>query len=151
MGDSGGRLELLVEMININYGRNKELLDACSPLKEYSFFVERTRYHLKTTNSLEIALDAALIDLPDDAVLKPFLFANRSEVKTMCITEYDEEKTLRGRYEEGFEKGFEEGFEKVRIKTLAELVKDGIITIVQAANFAKMTEEEFIEKAELRA
>ena len=143
MGDSGGRLELLVEMININYGRNKELLDACVPLKEYSFFVERTRYHLKTTNSLEIALDAALIDLPDDAVLKPFLFANRSEVKTMCITEYDEEKTLRGRYEEGFEEG--------RIKTLAELVKDGIITIVQAANLAKMTEEEFIEKAELRA
>ena len=147
MGDSGGRLELLVEMININYGRNKELLDACSPLKEYSFFVERTRYHLKTTNSLEIALDAALIDLPDDAVLKPFLFANRSEVKTMCITEYDEEKTLRGRYEEGLEEGIEKG----RIKTLAELVKDGIITIVQAANFAKMTEEEFIEKAELRA
>ena len=152
-------MELLVEMININYGRNKELLDACSPLKEYSFFVERTRYHLKTTNSLEIALDAALIDLPDDAVLKPFLFANRSEVKTMCITEYDEEKTLRGRYEEGLEegiekgieKGFEKGFEKGRIKMLAELVKDGIITIVQAANFAKMTEEEFIEKAELRA
>ena len=140
-------MELLVEMININYGRNKELLDACSPLKEYSFFVERTRYHLKTTNSLEIALDAALIDLPDDAVLKPFLFANRSEVKTMCITEYDEEKTLRGRYEEGLEEGIEKG----RIKTLAELVKDGIITIVQAANSAKMTEEEFIEKAELRA
>ena len=89
----------------------------------------------------------------------------------MCITEYDEEKTLRGRYEEGFEKGYEEGFEKGfeegfkkgfeegfkkgfeegRIKTLAELVKDGIITIVQAANSAKMTEEEFIEKAELRA
>ena len=147
MGDSGGRLELLVEMININYGRNKELLDACSPLKEYSFFVERTRYHFKTTNSLEIALDAALIDLPDDAVLKPFLFANRSEVKTMCITEYDEEKTLRGRYEEGLEEGIEKG----RIKTLAELVKDGIITIVQAANSAQMTEEEFIEKAELRA
>ena len=144
-------MELLVEMININYGRNKELLDACSPLKEYSFFVERTRFHLKTTNSLEIALDAALIDLPDDAVLKPFLFANRSEVKTMCITEYDEEKTLRGRYEEGLEEGIEKGFEKGRIKTLAELVKDGIITIVQAANSAKMTEEEFIEKAELRA
>ena len=144
-------MELLVEMININYGRNKELLDACLPLKEYSFFVERTRFHLKTTNSPEIALDAALTDLPDDAVLKPFLFANRSEVKTMCITEYDEEKTLRGRYEEGLEEGIEKGFEKGRIKTLAELVKDGIITIVQAANLAKMTEEEFIEKAELRA
>ena len=61
----------------------------------------------------------------------------------MCITEYDEEKTLRGRYEEGIEKG--------RIKTLAELVKDGILTIVQAAARAQMTEEEFIEKAGLRA
>lgn len=147
MGDSGGRLELLVDVININYGRNKELLDACSPLKEYSFFVERTRFHLKSTNSLEVALDIALNDLPDDAVIKPFLLANRAEVKAMCITEYDEEKTLRGRYEEGIEKGIEKG----RIKTLAELVKDGILTIVQAAARAQMTEEEFIEKAGLRA
>ncbi len=143
MGDSGGRLELLVDVIDINYGRNKELLDACSPLKEYSFFVERTRFHLKSTNSLEVALDIALNDLPDDAVIKPFLLVNRAEVKAMCITEYDEEKTLRGRYEEGIEKG--------RIKTLAELVKDGILTIVQAAARAQMTEEEFIEKAGLRA
>lgn len=147
MGDSGGGLELLVDVININYGRNKELLDACSPLKEYSFFVERTRFHLKSTNSLEVALDIALNDLPDDAVIKPFLLANRAEVKAMCITEYDEEKTLRGRYEEGIEKGIEKG----RIKTLAELVKDGILTIVQAAARAQMTEEEFIEKAGLRA
>ena len=65
----------------------------------------------------------------------------------MCITEYDEEKALRGRYEEGIEKGIEKG----RIKTLAELVKDGILTIVQAAARAQMTEEEFIEKAGLRA
>ena len=65
----------------------------------------------------------------------------------MCVTEYDEERTLRGRYEEGVEKGIEKG----RIKTLAELVKDGILTIVQAATRAQMTEEEFIEKAGLRA
>ena len=30
----------------------------------------------------------------------------------MCITEYDEEKTLKGRYREGFEEGREEGREE---------------------------------------
>ena len=143
MGDSGGRLELLVEMININYGRNKELLDACAPLKEYSFFVDRTRFHLKTTNLLELALDLALDDLPDDAVIKPYLLAHRAEVKLMCITEYDEEKTLKGRYQEGFEEG--------RLELLAGLVKKGLLTLVQAANEAEMTEEDFAEVAKLQA
>ena len=151
MGDSGGRLELLVDMININYGRNQELLDACSPLKEYSFFVERTRFHLKTTNLLEVALDMALNDLPDDAVIKPFLLANRVEVKLMCITEYDEEKTLKGRFEEGKAEGKVEGKAEGKIETLAELVTDGIISLVQAASRATMTEADFIEKAGLRA
>ena len=29
-------IEVTVRMININYGRNQKLLDACEPLKEYS-------------------------------------------------------------------------------------------------------------------
>ena len=61
----------------------------------------------------------------------------------MCITEYDEEKTLKGRYREGFEEG--------RLELLAELVKKGLLTLVQAASEAEMTEKDFAEVAKLQA
>ena len=61
----------------------------------------------------------------------------------MCITEYDEEKTLKGRYQEGFEEG--------RLELLARLVKKGLLTLVQAASEAEMTEEDFAEVAKLQA
>lgn len=35
-----------------------------------------------------------LNEVSDDAVIKPFLVANKAEVKLMCITEYDEEKNF---------------------------------------------------------
>ena len=35
-GGSKPDIEVTVRMVNINHGRNQELLDACEPLKEYS-------------------------------------------------------------------------------------------------------------------
>ena len=37
--DSAPDIEVKVTMININYGHNKELLNACKPLDEYAWFV----------------------------------------------------------------------------------------------------------------
>ena len=34
-------MELEAEIININYGKNKELMEACRPLMEYAIFVDR--------------------------------------------------------------------------------------------------------------
>ncbi len=33
-------------MLNINYGHNKELLNACRPLGEYAWFIEKIRQRL---------------------------------------------------------------------------------------------------------
>jgi len=41
--------------------------------------------------------------LPDDSLIKPFLLANKAEVKRMCITEYDEARTFAEQREEGRE------------------------------------------------
>ena len=38
-----GEYEFTATVYNINLGKNKELLDACRPLKNYSFFVDRVR------------------------------------------------------------------------------------------------------------
>ena len=51
--------------------------------------------------------------------------------------------------EESYERGVEEGIEKGILTTLADLVKNGIITVVQAASQAQMTVDEFKNKTGL--
>lgn len=107
--DEEGDIDVRVTMLNINYGKNKELMEACQPLREYAFFVDRVKTYQNELNDLGQAVDAALKDLPKDSLIKPFLESNQAEVKFMCITEYDEEKVMNQFREEGRAEGREEG------------------------------------------
>lgn len=141
--EKGGDIEVKVLMINVNYGRNKELLDKCAPLKEYSWFVARVRDNLKTTDALKEAIVAAIHAMPDDFVIKQFLLLHEAEVTHMYITEYDHDKALAEWKEEGREEG--------RLGLLVELVKNGTMTSEQAAEMANMTLwdfEEFLKDSE---
>ena len=138
-------------MININFGHNKASLDACKPLKEYAWFVDKVRSYQQEMETLEEAVDATLEELPDDSLIKPFLVANKAEVKRMCITEYDEARTFAEQREEGKAEGREEGREEGVLATLIGLVKDGILTVVDAAKRANMTVADFEAKTGLKA
>ena len=91
-GHNRSDIEVTVTMININYGRNKELMEKCKPLAEYSRFVDKVRIMLKETKDLGSAIGKAIDELTDDSLIKPFLMANKAEVTRMCITEFNEEK-----------------------------------------------------------
>ena len=142
-------VELEVEMININYGHNKELLEKCKPLFEYSFFVDRIRYHVndfKKTGeeyTLEDAIEKAIKDLPEEFEILEFILKNREEVKAMCLFEYDEEWHIKHERAEAKKEGREEGRKEERMRLLIELVKEGTYTVEQASKKANMTEEEF--------
>jgi len=164
--DSESDIEVVVTMINVNYGHNKELMEACKPLEEYAFFIDRVRMYQKDSDNLEEAIDKAVEDLPDNSMIKQFLMINKAEVKRMCITEYDEERTLNETREEGREEGRAEGREEGRaegreegraegraegreegaLQTLIKLVAKGILTLSQAAEEADMTVAEFEAK-----
>ena len=114
-------VEVNVRLININLGNNKELLESCRPLKEYSWFVDSVRnkkYHGKM--SLEEAVDCILDEMPEDFSIREFLIGNRAEVKNMCLTEYNEAETMQMFKEEGREEGRAEGLEEGHTKGLAE-------------------------------
>lgn len=128
--------------MNINYGRNKALLDACQPLRDYAWLVDRIRYYQKIYNDIEKAVEMAVAELPDNSVIKPFILANKAEVKRMCITEYDETWTMQLIKEEGIEEGIDIG----QMKTLVDLAGKKLITVEQAANEAHMSVDEFLEK-----
>jgi len=64
--------------------------------------------------------------MPDDSVIKPFLIENKAEVKSMCITEYDEARTLAEEREEGIIKGKAEG-ENLLSALISKLLASGRI------------------------
>ncbi len=89
-------VEVSVRLININLGNNKELLENCKPLKEYSWFVDVVRNKKERGKMiLEDAVDHTLDEMPEDFCIREFLIANRAEVKNMCLTEYNEAETMQ--------------------------------------------------------
>ena len=89
-----GNIEVIVIMMDINYGKNRELMAACEPLSEYAWLVEIIRTNQKVMRNLEVAIDAAINEMADDFVIKKFLLSNKAEVKGMFLTEWDQEKVL---------------------------------------------------------
>ena len=126
-------IEVKVRMLNVNYGRNRKLLEECKPLGEYAWIVQEVRKN-KTREELGSTIDRAITDMPDDFVIKPFLMAHRAEVKGMLLTEYKEAETMELFKEEGRAEGI--------LKTLAGLIRKGILTLKDAALEANMTEAE---------
>ena len=113
-------IEVTVRMLNINYGKNKALMEACKPLMEYSWLVENIRQKNKILKNIEKAVDKALDEMPDDFVIKKFLLMNKAEVKGMFLTEYDEKKILDQERQEGRSEGINEANERVATDMLRE-------------------------------
>lgn len=105
-------LELKVQMININYGKNRELMERCRTLEGYSILVSRIRSHAKEL-PMDEAVDLAVTECIRDDILAAFLSRQRAEVKAMSIFEYDEERERRllqkSYWEDGRDAGREEG------------------------------------------
>ena len=113
-------VELVVKMININYGRNMKLLNACRPLLDYSLYVKMVRENVKNGMALEKAVDQAIDAMPADSVISSYLKNHRAEVKNVSIFEYNEAEHLRNTYEDGYDEGVNYGL-KEGIKVTIEL------------------------------
>ena len=85
-------IDASVLMLNINRGRNKEIMDACRPLSEYSNFIADVRQLYTETGDKDYAVETAILNLPGDSEVRTFLESNLAEVKMKCLTEYDAER-----------------------------------------------------------
>ncbi|MBE5845062.1 MAG: hypothetical protein E7302_12975 [Butyrivibrio sp.] len=117
-------VQVRVKMLNINYGHNKELMEACRPLYEYSWFIDRIRYHLKSMK-IENALNKSIDEVPDDFVLKQFLKINKSEVFAMLLTEYNEDEVHELFKLDGIREGIDIGADKRLIGQICKKLKKG--------------------------
>lgn len=116
-------LELKVTMYNINPGYNKELMEQCRTLREYSCYVDRVRQYAKML-PLEEAVSRSVDECIKEGILAEFLQEQKAEVIAMSIFEYNEETELKKIREAEYELGLEEGRQhgmKVLIETCREL------------------------------
>lgn len=97
-------LELKVDVLNINKGHNKKLMESCRTLGEYAEYVYRVREYAKKM-SIESAVERTIQECIREDILREFLLKNRAEAKAMSIYEYNEEEHIRMEREEAFEDG----------------------------------------------
>ncbi|MBR1656998.1 MAG: hypothetical protein IJ697_00840 [Synergistaceae bacterium] len=123
-----GDIEVVVTMLNINYGKNKALMEACKPLNEYSWLVDAIRKYQKELGNIEFAVDRAIGEMPEDFLIKRFLLLNKAEVKGMFLTEYDQNKVLeqerRDSIKYGIAKGLERGMKQANERVAVDMLKD---------------------------
>ena len=122
-----GDFEWTAIMLNINYGKNNKLMEQCQILREYAILIDTIRRYQKMYDDTEEAVTRAVDECIEKSILVDFLLEHKSEVIDMCLTEYNEEETMKMFKEEAREEGREEG-----ISVLAEaimLVREGFDTV----------------------
>ena len=116
-------LEVIVNMLNINYGCNRELMEKCQKLMEYSKFIALVREksallagtyikEMKPVNKKEIFAEAVSLAINEairNNVLKDILSKNKAEVADMLLTEFDEKAYIEGVKKQSYEDGMAEG------------------------------------------
>ena len=65
-------MELEAEVLNINYGNNKELMESCRPLMEYAYFVQKVKAYSKE-HQRDKAIELAVNDCIKEEILKEIL------------------------------------------------------------------------------
>ena len=135
-------LELTVKLTDINLDRiqdRPELLQ-CEPLYGYSYLIDKTRKYNGDTVQ-------AVRDCEKNNILKEYLEHYGSEVINMLNIEYNADEAREYLVRESKAEGKIEGI----LSTLVGLVKDGILTLTDAAKRANMTVAEFESKTGIKA
>ncbi len=125
MREDEPQLELKALVLNINAGCNTELKRQCSTLSGYMQYVDRVRGYALTM-PMEKAVDRAVDECIDEGILRDFLLANKAEVKSMSIYEYDEEAARQAIRIEEYERGIAEGIETGIKKGIEQGIERGI-------------------------
>ncbi len=98
-------LDLEVKIININGGRNIEIVNRCKELAEYSFFVDKVREYQRESGNLEEAIKKAVKYCEKHDILREYLKIHGSEVLKMLLEEWNMEDAIAYARKEGREDG----------------------------------------------
>lgn len=98
-------LECIATMLNINFGHNQQLMEACHELYEYSYLVEQVRLGTRSGLILPDAIDQAVEHCIEHNILKSFLLHHRAEVTNMILKEFNLEQHIKSEKAYSFAEG----------------------------------------------
>lgn len=117
-----GCIELMVRSVNINYENGHEILNKCTTLCEYAYFVEEIRRHCQSM-TMEEAVTIAVNECIEKGILKDFLTEQKAEVIAMSIYQYNEEVIKKELFEDGVEVGYQKGCEAGRAQGIIKTAR----------------------------
>lgn len=92
-----GCLECKARMLNINYGRNRELLNKCRRLEEYAIFVAKVRqYAAEDIEKRKSAITRAIDECITEGILVDILKEQKAEVLELVLTTFNRELYEQG-------------------------------------------------------
>ena len=108
-GSGDGDVEVIAHMYNINCGHNRELMEKCRKLWEYSYFIGQIRHYRNEGKTLEKAAELAVLDCLDQGILTEILGKERAAVMRFILEEFDQKKYEKVIREDGYEDGYASG------------------------------------------
>ena len=116
----GGCLECEAVMLNINYGKNLELMEKCRRLEEYAIFIATVReYAADKKRSLSEAITLAIDACIEKGILLDILTAERTEVFMYILESFDKELYERDLKQNAYVDGVKDG----EINKLLSMIK----------------------------
>ncbi|MBQ2034970.1 MAG: Rpn family recombination-promoting nuclease/putative transposase [Peptococcaceae bacterium] len=116
------QLELKIDIYNINYEVNAEIVRRSKSLTEYSRFIGLIKANLVDGLTLAEAIRQAIEYGVEHDIMKEFLETHGTEVTNMLLSGWNMDEALAVSKEEGFEDGYEEGVEYGEQKKQQELI-----------------------------
>ena len=144
----GGCVECEARLLNINYGRNRKLMEKCRRLEEYSIFVATVRKHKKENVSLVDAITRAIDECIEKGILVDILTKQRSEVLEVLLTTFNQELYEKNLKQDAYEDGILQGISMGEYNKSKELVFKKLQKGQSIEEIANVLEEnvEVIEK-----
>ena len=148
-----GCLECETRLLNINYGRNRELMEKCRRLEEYAIFLAKVRGCMADGKMpLKEAISRAIDDCIQEGILLDILTKQRAEVFGMVLTTFNRElyeKELKeDSYNDGKAAGEIEGRQKGLIEGKMEGAREKLKEQIQKKLAKGKTVEEIAEDLE---
>lgn len=143
-----GCLECEARMLNINYGRNHELMEKCRRLEEYAIFVSTVRKHKKEEVSLVEAITLAIDECIEKGILVDILTKQRNEVLEVLLTTFNQELYEKNLKQDAYEDGKAEGVMLGENNVLTKLIRKKLQKGQSTEEIAEALEEdvETVEK-----
>lgn len=147
-GIGAPNLEFKATMLNINLGKNQELMERCRELSDYAHLIYYIREYLVTEN-LEHAVYLAVEQCVEEGILSDFLLKHRGEVYGLILSEYDEQTFLESERKIWMEEGKAEG-EGLFAELTERLLKDSRIEDLRLAAKDKVFRDKLYQEYKLR-